>query len=233
MNSIHFTLLISKDNFDKIEENDNIVTLASKEIWYSDEYLVAELMIQGKHEDLEPEHILNSLGGLVFHEDGTNGFLMLETDITETTGIYAWEGAMGVLMGDMLTVGDKATLLMKKRDFLKITSPDIYICVNSDTKEFKLIKDAVMDVFADTSSTYRFGLTGSPTEVWWQHLLGDVGGYYFIIQREKPEEKPEATPLLPAPKHSVAPPGNYLFNDDYDYDDIYGEQYMMWMRGMI
>ena len=76
---VHFTLLISNANLQALKEDDpDYLVLASKPIWYSEEYSVAEIMILSEDPtDYDPEVILNSLGGLVYHEGATNGFLIL------------------------------------------------------------------------------------------------------------------------------------------------------------
>ena len=94
--------------------------------------------------DYEPETILNSLGGLVYHEAATNGFLMLEEDVAEVANIYCWEGGGSALMGDMLTIVDKATLLaMKKTRKVAPYATDIYIATDEKKTDFKKYKRSI------------------------------------------------------------------------------------------
>lgn len=230
----HFTILISNANLAALKDDDpDYLVLASKPIWYSDEYSVAEIMILSEDpSDYDPEIILNTLGGLVYHEDATYGFLMLEDDADEVAGIYCWDNAASVLMGDLLTIGDKTACLMRKRQEVAPYATDVYVAVDEKKDEYKNIKEAAMVVFSDESCAYRFGITGPKTDIWWPCLLDEEGGYYFIIKNKIPKPEQAQLPLLPAPKHSILPPGKYYCCDDYDDldDDV---AYDYWRRGLI
>lgn len=233
-NQIHFTLLISNSNLAALKEDDpDYMVLASKPLWYSDEYSIAELMILSEDPtDYDPEVILNSLGGLVYHEEYTNGFLILDYDIQEVANIYCWDGAGSALMGDMLTITDKTGCLLKKCRKENPYASDIYIAIDEKKGDFKNITEAAMAVFTDESCCYKFGLAGKPVDIWWPYLLDEIGGYYFIIKTKEPIAEQTQLPLLPAPQHSLLPPNKYYYLDDYDdVDDDTAYDY--WRRGLI
>ena len=231
---VHFTLLISNANLQALKEDDpDYLVLASKPIWYSEEYSVAEIMILSEDPtDYDPEVILNSLGGLVYHEGATNGFLMLEEDVAEVAEIYCWEGGGSALMGDMLTIVDKAALLAMKRQEVAPYATDIYIATDEKKTDFKNIKEASSAVFCDDTCCYRFGITGSPVDIWWPHLLEEKSEPYFIVRNKEPQPVQEQLPLLPSPQNRLLPPGKYYNLDDYDeFDDDVAYDY--WRRGLI
>ena len=88
----NYTVFLSDKNFKEMEKDDDYLILASKECAYTQEpYVIAEFQILTEDpEDYDPEVILNALGGLALHEDGSNCFCMLETDIPELENSFGF-----------------------------------------------------------------------------------------------------------------------------------------------
>ena len=221
----NYTVFLSDKNFKEMEKDDDYLVLASKECAYTqDPYVVVEFQILTEDpEDYDPEGILNALGGLALHEDGSNCFCMLETDIPELENSFGWDGAADILMAELLTVSDKLLLLQKKQKSKAGNGP---IWLNVGTREnaiWRPIENASQELFEDKTFHYRFGDISYPTvEIWWPFLLKDIGGFYWAIKGDEPvpEEYEQEKFLFPLIKHPN--PFNHedddLFQDPEDYN---------------
>ena len=217
MEKTNYTVFLSKDNFKKMEQDDDYIILASKECLYTaDPYYVVEFQVVGEDpEDHDPEIILNGLGALAFHEDGSNAFLILESDITELEQSFSWEGSCEILMSELLTVSDKVLLLKKKQEANQGEGP-IWINVgNKDSVIWRPIENASQEIFEDKSNQYKFGQISNPSvDIWWPFIFKDECGYYVVIQKDDLDDEEEGEQVAFPLAHRINP-------YDKDYDDFF------------
>lgn len=225
-----YTVFLSKANFDLLKKDTDYTIIRSKQCAFIPKvvYYIAEIQVNSESpEDLEPENILDGVGALALHEDGSNCFLVLESDLTELETLFDWDGAASMLMSELLTAEDKVNLLYQDT---KHYSEGDKVWLNVGTREsaiWRLIENATDHMFLDTTFQYRFGdINSHNAEIWWPILLDSVGGFYFVIQKETPEEEEEEKFLFPVVRqpNPYDPKDNAYFLDpeDYNYNRRFG-----------
>ena len=109
MTETTYTMFVNTDNIKDIETLEEYLILAQKPCLYSNgKYsVIAFTVLDQTPECYDPETILEVMGGLVLHEDGSNCFLMLEDDIDEVNEVFCWDSAGSILMGELLSADDK------------------------------------------------------------------------------------------------------------------------------
>ena len=216
----NFTMFVNTDNIKDIETLDEYIILAQKPCLYANgKYSIIEFSVLDESpECYDPETMLEVMGGLVVHEDGSNCFMALERDLAEVSKIFCWDNAASILMGEMLTGGDRLLLLEKKQIKEGLTG-DIQINVSSREKpEWKTVTKAIKDVFEDNGSIYKFGETENTVDIWWPFLLEEVGGFHFVVQSDEDEDIPVyplANPYQPNPWN---PDDDDFFSEYEDYN---------------
>ena len=223
--STHFTILLSKENYEKTKEEykDIYLILATKPCNYSQEdYLIIDIApLDEDPECYELESVLNDFGGLIIHENMTQGFCILEEDIEELDRAFEWDGALGFVIGSMLTPEDKRTLLTK---WAKKTGKSTNITLLLENGTTIPFENHSTEIFTDERDKYKFG--NEEIAVWWGDVFNTVGGCQVYIQKEDEEE------LLPSAYH----PNPWDKDDDKyygyydDYDDYYDNTIPAWYR---
>lgn len=225
----HFTMLLSDENLEKVKKTDEdlYLILAEKPCAYTtDKYSIIEfLVLSDDPEDLDLEVLLNSMGGLIIHEDCTHCFCMIEDDIDELGRIFCWDNAGTMVMGELLSAGDKTILLKKKQTSLKLKG-DIKIDIGSkDKEEYISIENHAKELF-NFEGKVIFGEGQKSEGIWWPFLLEQEGGFSIVVQRKAEEEEKEKTTnsdKTPSPWDKDDDSGyyRYPYYDYYDdYDDI-------------
>lgn len=222
----HYTAFIKTTFLEELKELEDYVILTSKPcIYTNDEYTVIEFISLGENaEDYDPEKILKDMKALVLHEEGSNSFLILEEDLIEIEELFNWDSGGSVLMSELLTTEDKKIILLKKQRKEKITG-QIKMNIGSKEKpEWKLINEIPKQLFGDLGCAYKFSENLEPVDIWWPFLMGEIGGFNFIIQKiaetkdfdKKPKHDSSLYPII---KHQDS------FWDDYDDPYDYYEEY--------
>ena len=222
MTETTYTLFVNNNNIKDIEALDEYLILAQKPCLYSNNKysVIAFSVLDQSPECYDPETILEVMGGLVLHEDGSHCFLMMESDIPELEKIFSWDSAASIVMGEMLSAGDKQLLLEKKQ---KKEGYEGNIMINLGTREdpqWSSLSCHANAMFEDTSTLYQLGDKAPVTDVWWPFLVEEEGGFNFVIKNTEPQEEQEQL-QLPLPKTHPNPwdPNDNDFFDDYDdYD---------------
>ena len=220
-----FTMFVHTDNIKDIETLDEYLILTQKPCVYADNkyYIIVFTVLDETPECYDPETMLEVMGGLVVHEDGSNCFLALESDIPEIEKIFGWDGGGHILMGELLTANDKMILLNKKQK-KEGYAGDIKINLGSrqDPSWFSLNRQN-NGLFEDKSTTFQLGNNAPVVDVWWPFLVSDDGGFNFVIQT-LPSDEPKKTtyPLANTHPNPFNPD-----DDDYfmDYDDYNYRRY--------
>lgn len=226
MNGTNFTMLVNTDYIKDIEELEEYLVLTQKPCLYSNSSysIIYFTVLDETPECNDPETILEVMGGLVLHEEGSHCFLMLETDLKEVEDIFSWEGAAGILMGEMLTAEDKKTLLKQKQKKGGYTG-DILINLGTRAEpQWQQLSCRSNVMFTDEKNLYQLGDNAPCAEVWWPYLLEESGGFNFVIKKEEDEEEE----VLPPAKVVPDP-----FDSDYDdfFDDYDSPDWMHMHRG--
>ena len=221
MTETTYTLFVNTDHVKEIEELDEYLVLTQKPCMYANgKYSVIVFTILDQTpECYDPETILEVMGGLVLHEDGSNCFLMLENDIGEVADIFCWDGAANILMSEMLTADDKRVLLEKKKEKEGYEGD---ILINLGTRQepqWTGLNCRSNAMFDDTSTIYQLGAKGPVTDIWWPFLIEENGGFNFVIQNtfaEEPKAEQLQYPLTKLHPNPWDPEDDDFFND---YDD--------------
>ncbi|MBR1984804.1 MAG: hypothetical protein IKA31_03600 [Clostridia bacterium] len=216
-----FTMFVHTDNIKDIETLEEYLILTQKPCLYSDgKYsIIVFTVLDQIPECYDPETMLEVMGGLVLHEDGSNCFLMLESDIPELEKIFCWDGAANILMGELLSVDDKITLLERRQEKLGYTG---HIQINIGERQNPKWADLsghAKEIFEDTSSIYKLGDKAPETDVWWPFLLEEDGGFNIVVQ-QTPVEEPKQLQYPLATRHPNPwdPEDDDFFNDYDGYD---------------
>lgn len=225
-----YTVFLSKKNLELMEKDQDVKIITFKECLYvADPYYIVEFQLVGDAiEENDPEIILNSLGGLALHEDGSNYFFILENDLNELSNCFCWEGSGDVLMSELLTAPDKKLLLYKKQKEQNLDGDILLNVGSSDSQIWRPIQNAEEEIFTDKSYQYRFnGMTGKTVDIWWPFLIKEQGGFSFIIQKddEEDEDEEDTYPIVP-----VRQPDPFnTDDDDYFWDpEDYGYNRHHW-----
>lgn len=219
MTETTYTMFVNTDNIKDIETLEEYLILAQKPCMYSNgKYsVIAFSVLDQTPECYDPETILEVMGGLVLHEDGSNCFLMLEDDIDEVNAVFCWDGAGGILMGELLSADDKRILLEKKQKKEGYTG-DIMINLGSrEDPQWTNLSCRANAMFEDVSTVYQLGDKAPVTDVWWPFLIEEDGGFNFVIQNS-PSDEPQQSqfPLAKTHPNPWDPDDDDFFND---YDD--------------
>lgn len=216
-----YTMFVHTDNIKDIETLDEYLVLAQKPCMYSnDKYSVIVFTVMDESpECYDPETMLEVMGGLVLHEDGSNCFLMLEDDIDEIGGIFCWDGAGSILMGELLTADDKKILLEKKQAKEGYEGAILINMGSREEPQWSNLELRNTALFEDTSSIFKLGDKAPVTDIWWPFLLEDDGGFNFVVQNS-PNGEPEQTkyPLTTVHPNPWDPDDDDFFNDYDDYN---------------
>lgn len=222
MTETTYTMFVNTDNIKDIETLEEYLVLAQKPCMYSNgKYsVIAFTVLDQTPECYDPETILEVMGGLVLHEDGSNCFLMLEDDIDEINEIFCWDGAGGILMGELLSADDKKTLLEKKQKKEGYTG-DIMINLGTrDEPQWTNLSCRANVMFEDVSTVYQLGDKAPVTDIWWPFLIEEDGGFNFVIQNS-PSDEPQQLqyPLAKTHPNPWDPDDDDFFNyyDDYEW----------------
>lgn len=187
----HCTMLMSKKNYAKMKDwEEDYLPLGTRNCLYSDEYLIVEYSIISETPgDADIEVMLNTLGGLAYHEDGSNAICILEDDIKELSLIYSWDSAIENLMGEMLTAEERCMFLINKTRELNRDPNTLMIDISPDPKTPNWIPldNNWNKMFTDNDGRIKFGENGAEEYIWWPTLLEDKG-FYIIIQGDGEEE---------------------------------------------
>lgn len=217
----HCTMLMSKENYAKIDDwAEDYMPLGTRECLYDNKYLIVEYAILSETPgDADIEVMLNTLGGLAYHEDGSNAICILEDDIPELSRIYTWDRSIENLMGEMLTAEERCMFLINKTRELKRDPETLLIDVSDSNKESVWIplKDNWSKMFTDNDGRVKFGENGAEEYIWWPNMLEDKG-FYVVIQGTEDDE--DASDAAPSTQH----PNPWDDDDDYYYsyyDDPY------------
>lgn len=216
-----YTLLVNTDYIKEIEELDEYLVLTQKPCFYSNgRYSVIVFTIMDQTpEAYDPETILDVMGGIALHEDGSNYFLVKEEDLEEVADIFCWDSAANILMAEMLTAEDKKILLQKKQ---KQTGHTGDIKINLGTREepqWVSLNCRSNAVFDDSSTIYQLGEKAPASEIWWPFIIEENGGFNIVVQKQ-PDDEVEKTqyPLAKVHPDPWDPEDDDFFND-YDYPD--------------
>ena len=216
-----YTMFVHTDNIKDIETLDEYLVLTQKPCMYSNnKYSVIVFTVMDESpECYDPETMLEVIGGLVLHEDGSNCFLMLEDDIDEISKIFCWEGAGNILMGELLTADDKKILLEKKQAKEGYEGAILINMGSREEPQWSNLELRNTALFEDTSTIFKLGDKAPITDVWWPFLLEDEGGFNFVVQNS-PNSEPEQTkyPLAKTHPNPWDPDDDDFFNDYDDYN---------------
>ena len=212
-----FTMFVHTDNIKDIETLEEYLILAQKPCMYSNgKYSVIAFAVLDQSPDCyDPETILEVMGGLVLHEDGSNCFLMLEDDIAEVEKVFCWDNAANVLMGEMLSVGDKILLLERKQEKEGYQGSIQLNLGERQNPTWVDLDGHAREMFEDVSTVYKLGDKSPMADVWWPFLLEEHGGFNFVVQSNKVEEPKQIQTSHPNPWD---PDDDDFFNDYDDYD---------------
>ena len=219
MTETTYTMFVHTDNIKDIETLEEYLILAQKPCMYSNgKYsVIAFSVLDQTPECYDPETILEVMGGLVLHEDGSNCFLMLEDDLEEVSEVFCWDSAGSILMGELLSADDKKVLLEKKQKKEGYTG-DIMINLGSRQEpQWANLSGRANAMFEDISTVYQLGDKAPVTDVWWPFLIEEDGGFNFVIQNS-PSNEPQQLqyPLAKTHPNPWDPDDDDFFND---YDD--------------
>lgn len=207
----HFTMILSKNNLDKIETvySDEYSIIAKKECAYSKEnYMIIEFVVldDGAYSD-DLEVLLNDMGGLAIHQEGTNSFCILQEDLDELAEIFSWANSGNVLMGELLSIDDRKALLEFKQKLLGIKG-DILIDLGTNDKcNYVNINNNAKDLF-NFEGRISFDSGTNIETIWWPFLLEEKGGFNFVIKKEDDDNDEEPSIL-----------------ESYPWDDGYNDYY--------
>lgn len=214
----NYTLFVNTDYIKDIETLEEYLILAQKPCLYANgSYSVIVFTILDETpECYDPETILEVMGGLALHEDGSNCFLIMENDIEELADIFCWDSAAHILMGEMLTPDDKRLLLEKKQ---KQSNSSGEIMINLGSREepkWESLDKNNTTMFTDESTIYKLGDNALATDVWWPFLIEENGGFNFVVQNS-PSDEPQQLQYPLAKTHpNPWDPDDDDFFDDYD-----------------
>ena len=215
----HCTMLMSKENYKKMGDwAEDYMPLGTRECMYDDKYLIVEYTILSETPgDADIEVMLNTLGGLAYHEDGSNAVCILDSDIKELSLIYSWDGAIENLMGEMLTAEERCLFLIQKTRELNRDVNTLLIDVADSVKEsvWVPLEGNWAKMFTDNDGKVKFGENGAEEYIWWPSILEDKG-FYIVIQGEEDDEE-EAAPSTTHP--------NPWDDDDDSYYSYYDDPY--------
>lgn len=217
----NYTLFVNTDYIKDIEALDEYLVLAQKPCFYANGHysVIVFTILDETAEAYDPETILEVMGGLALHEDGSNCFLVMENDIEELADIFCWDSAAHILMGEMLTPDDKRVLLEKKQKQSDFSGE---IMINLGSKEepkWESLDKNNTAVFTDESTVYKLGDNAISTDIWWPFLIEENGGFNIVVQK-KVDDEPEQVqyPLAKTHPNPWDPEDDDFFND-YDYPD--------------
>ena len=220
MTETTYTMFVNTDNIKDIETLEEYLILAQKPCMYSNgKYsVIAFTVLDQTPECYDPETILEVMGGLVLHEDGSNCFLMLEDDLGEIGEVFCWDSAGSILMGELFSADDKKVLLEKKQK-KEGYEGDIMINLGSRQEpQWTNLSCRANAMFEDVSTVYQLGDKAPVTDIWWPFLIEEEGGFNFVIQNTEAEEEPKQLqyPLTKTHPNPWDPDDDDFFND---YDD--------------
>ena len=223
MTETTYTMFVNTDNIKDIETLEEYMILAQKPCSYSNgKYsIIVFIVLDQAPECYDPETILEVMGGLVLHEDGSNCFLMLEDDIDEVNEVFCWDGAGSILMGELLSVDDKKMLLEKKQKKEGYTGEIMINLGSREEPKWANLKSKANTMFEDISTVYQLGDKAPTTDIWWPFLIEEDGGFNFVIQSSTNDEPKQ----LQYPITKIHP--NPWDPDDEDYFDDYDNCYWM------
>lgn len=183
-----------KDNFPGLE------LLAKESCLVDSGYSIVKinvLPIEG-YDDCTPQDLLDLTGGLMIHQEFTNGFIADEFGVETLGESYCWEGAAYLLMGEMLTEEEKLNILVNfvfKKDNGKYTIDDLAYSISSkeDKRKWYLLKGQEKNLFGE-----NIGILGTVDEehtvqeTWktnWEHYTKELGFYIIIINEDDTDEE--------------------------------------------
>lgn len=181
-NKIYYTALLNNDDLISFKENKEYYNLLYTKICpYDKNYSIVEYEVLSENPgDLDIEVMLYTLGALLIHEEYTNGFCMLKTDIEELKNIYSWSQSGKYAMANLLTAKERLHILKNKLEKSnKKGTP--YLKINTNDGKIKLVDINKNEevLFFDEGPT--IDINNDETHIWFPYLLEEFTNSFFVI----------------------------------------------------
>lgn len=213
--------ILDKDDIKDLENEQSLIVVLSYPHPYNADFEIAILEPISDDINLTVDDILTMTGALAVHEEYTNA-VVTHVDCLDVLSqdMYTWQGSGLVLIGDLLTKGERINFILKyynEDNTSKVVLDNLYAQVSKDTP-FLPLKDCLDKLDKDEIYKIRYE-QGVETALWWPTFLVDSGMFLVVLDDDLLEDE------------------DY---DDFGYKKIYGydsidEYYedIYWRKGLI
>lgn len=232
--TLRWTIMVDEIAFKALQDNPNYKIEASMKNSLNDNYYIVEIIPDYEMPDIEAmddeiEDVFADTDALAIHEPFTNCVFVTEDSLeTLSDEIYSWNGAGGILLGDMLTDLERLAFILKffneKTKYKETVSiKDLKIIPTKDGDPISM-EDHADKLFDDI-----YGVQYKDEEIvtlWWPYIMEGCGMFVAVIKEERDY------PLVPFGYEKIKPSpwdddddDYYYYHGGYNYYDDYDERF--------